>query len=105
MRNTVMVKEGDPCPECGKGTMSFRGYRAYEGQKGDESLYQGIGQETGFVCDLCGAKWNAVSKTFTHKYNLETRTPKQQGTNRRADRKGGMKKMKNTAKPRRQSPR
>lgn len=100
-----MVQEGDLCPTCGVGTMRPTGYHVDKGLV--EAPNRTEGQETGFQCDNpdCGVKWNASGKTLTSKYNLESRNPKKHGTNPKAATKGGMKKMKNTAKPRRQSPR
>ncbi|HEV8405830.1 MAG TPA: hypothetical protein VGQ13_07990 [Nitrososphaera sp.] len=95
-----VVNEGDLCPECKTGQMHYRGSRVYEGH--NESRYQGIGEETGFQCDHCGAKWNSISRTFTHRYSIKTN---KKSTKPKADTKGAMKKMKDTAKPRRQSPR
>lgn len=101
----VMVQEGDLCSTCGVGTMHLTGNRVDKGLV--EAPNRTQGQETGFQCDNpdCGAKWNAVSKTLTSKYTIESRNPKKQDAKRKADTKGGMKKFKNNAKPRRQSPR
>ena len=100
-----MVQEGDLCTTCGVGTMHTTSYRVDKGLV--EAPYRTEGQETGFQCDNpdCGAKWNVVSRTFASKYNLESRNPKKHDTKPKAATKGGMKRMKNTAKPRRQSPR
>jgi hypothetical protein len=76
----IMVQEGDLCPTCG------------------------VGKIHAFQCDSpdCGAKWDAISKT---KYKIESRDSKKQDEKSKSDHKGMMKKMKNTAKPRRQDPR
>lgn len=76
----IMVQEGDLCATCG------------------------IGKIHAFQCDNpdCGAKWDAISKT---KYKIESRDSKKQDAKSKGDHKGMMKKMKNTAKPRRQDPR
>lgn len=75
-----MVQEGDRCPTCGVGAIHA------------------------LRCDNphCGAKWDAVSKT---KYKIESRDMKKRNTKPKTDTKGMMKKMKNTAQPRRQEPR
>jgi hypothetical protein len=100
-----MFQEGDLCPTCGVGKMHRSGYHVDKGFI--EAPYRTEGQETGFRCDNpdCGAKWNAVSRTLTSKYKIESRNPKKQDTKPKAATKGGMKKMKNNAMPRRQSPR
>jgi hypothetical protein len=101
----IMVQEGDLCPTCAVGTMHNTGYRVDKGYV--EAPYRTEGQVTGFQCNNpdCGAKWNAVSKTVTSKYHIESGNPKKQGSKPKSITKGGMKKMKDTAKPRRQNPR
>lgn len=75
-----MVQEGDLCPTCG------------------------VGKIHALQCDNpdCGAKWDAISKM---KYKIESRNTKKRNEMPKGDSKGRMKKMKNTAQPRRQEPR
>jgi len=100
-----MVQEGDLCPTCGVGTMHKSGLRLDKGHA--EAPYRSEGQDVGFQCDNpdCGAKWKAVGTTPTSKYHIESQNPKKQDSQPKSPTKGGMKKMKDTAKPRRQNPR
>lgn len=94
-----MVNEGNLCPECKTGYMHFRGSEP-EGPNGPS--YQSVGKGTGFQCDRCGAQWNSASSTFTHRYSIEGQ---KKSTKPKTETKGGLKRLKNTAKPRRQTPR
>jgi hypothetical protein len=100
-----MVREDDLCPTCGVGKLHHFSYRV--DKRLVEAPHWTEGQETGFQCDNpdCGAKWNGGSKSLASKYKIESRDPKKQAAKPKAETKGGMKKMKNTDMPRRQSPR
>lgn len=101
----VMVQEGDLCSTCGVGRMHHAGYRV--DKEVVEAPHMTEGQDTGFQCDNpdCGARWNVTSRSIASKYKIESRNPKKRDAKPKAATKGGLKKMKNTDVPRRQSPR
>jgi hypothetical protein len=95
-----VIKNSNSCLQCG-GKMQKTGKaagKAIENQDTDMTIVE----YEEFQCDSCGFKEGRVVAAFNDKFAIQT--PKQSAM-RQADTKGRMKKMKSTAKPRRQEPR